>query len=88
MNRPDSERGLYGKYRVERVYDPNGKHTRCFYFVLDVQHDKFARLALAVYAAACAEEYPVLAVDLFRALALKGRCTPEDTDARHEDDHP
>lgn len=46
---PDERSGLYGKYRVERIGDPNGKHADCRYFVLDPQHDPIAREALARY---------------------------------------
>jgi hypothetical protein len=47
---PDYNRGLYGKYYVERLNDPSGKHDDCRYFTLDPQHDKIARHALAHYA--------------------------------------
>lgn len=60
----DHERGLYGKYRVERTSDPKGKHDDCRYFVLDPQHDPNAVTALRAYADACADEYPALAADL------------------------
>lgn len=44
------ERGLYGKYRVERLNDPERKHAECRYFVLDPQHDPIARDAIELYA--------------------------------------
>jgi len=62
--REDKYRGLYGKYRVERVSDPTGKHDNCWYFVLDPEHDPYALVALRAYADACREEYPTLAHDL------------------------
>lgn len=46
----DDDRGLYDKYRVERMDDPSGKHAGCRYFVLDPEHDPVARLALYRYA--------------------------------------
>lgn len=60
----DKQRGLYRKYHVERVNDPDGKHRDCEYFVLDLVHDKFAAAALRAYADACASEYPALAAGL------------------------
>jgi hypothetical protein len=48
--------GLIYKYRVERVNDPAGKHDKCFYFVLDPQHDKSARFALHAYAVSARKE--------------------------------
>lgn len=41
--------GLLHKYDVKPVTDPLGKHDDCRYFVLDPQHDPFARAALAAY---------------------------------------
>jgi hypothetical protein len=67
MMTDDRKVGLYGKYRVERLSDPAGKHKDCWYFVLDLKHDKFATPALLGYAAACEEEYPALAIDLRKA---------------------
>lgn len=65
---PDTDRGLYGKYRVERREDPTGKHDACSYFVLDLHHDEHARNALASYADSCESDYPLLAADLRRML--------------------
>lgn len=65
----DKERGLYRKYKVERLdgsSEPGRKHEKCDYFVLDLTHDPFATPALAAYATACEEEYPELAADLRR----------------------
>lgn len=59
--------GLYEKFRVERTDGasaPGGKHENCRYFVLDMDHDQFARVAIAAYAAACQDKYPNLARDL------------------------
>jgi hypothetical protein len=71
----DERRGLYRKYHVERTdgsSKPGGKHARCDYFVLDLVHDKHARLALFAYVESCKDEYPQLATDL-QARALGGR---------------
>lgn len=62
-NDPDKVRGLYGKFHVERVIE-TPRHDDCEYFVLDMMHDAFALVALAAYAEACADEYPLLADDL------------------------
>lgn len=60
----DQDRGLYGKYAVRRLNDSTGKHDDCYFFVLDLKHDKFAKHALVAYSIACRESYPVLADDL------------------------
>lgn len=60
----DRDRGLYGKYYVSRIGDETGKHEDCDYFVLDLVHDRHARMALLAYAASCQDEYPLLATDL------------------------
>jgi hypothetical protein len=60
VNDPDTERGLYGKYRVEKV---NGKPVgECF--VLE-QHDPHAIAALRAYADSCAGNFDSLAFDLW-----------------------
>lgn len=63
----DTERGLYRKYKVERTDGSSGKggkHERCEYFILDLEHDKHAKAALKAYAESCAKEFPELAKDL------------------------
>ena len=65
----DKERGLYRKYRVERLDDVEGKHNDCFYFVLDTTHDPFAAPALRAYGMACRHEYPELSKDLLSIAA-------------------
>jgi hypothetical protein len=72
---PDQKRGLYGKYRVERLVDPTDKHRDCRYYVLDLTHDAFAGPALRAYADACEATYPALARDL-RALAPTAPASP------------
>lgn len=71
----DKERGLYRKYDVSRIDDPQKKHSNCSFFVLDLDHDPFAAIALRAYAVACRDEYPLLANDLWNQLPqeiLKG----------------
>lgn len=73
----DRNRGLYEKFMVERrdgASDPGGKHHDCEYFVLDLDHDPHAAVALDAYADSCAAQYPALAADL-RAKALTVRET-------------
>lgn len=64
----DHERGLYDKYRVERLNDDDGKHDDCRYFVLDIRHDPHAREALIAYVESCKDEYPKLTRDLIAFL--------------------
>ena len=60
----DKKLGLYRKYKVERLNDPTGKHDDCDYFVLDMNHDKFAKAAVLAYADECESEFADLARDL------------------------
>ena len=63
----DTTRGLYEKFHVTRTDGtdaPGGKHHGCSYFVLDLDHDPHALLAMRVYAAACEATHPLLARDL------------------------
>lgn len=64
MGESDNHRGLYGKYRVERV---DGK-AKGPYFVLAYASDPHARAALATYAASCRDAKPALASDLHAEL--------------------
>ena len=60
-------RGLYEKFRVIRTDGKSAigqKHDGCEYFVLDLDHDEFAWIAIDAYARACADKYPKLAADL------------------------
>lgn len=68
---PDTDRGLYPKYRVERR-DGNEKHRGCACFVLDLDHDPHALPAIAAYATSCQTSRPALARDLRAALAVRG----------------
>lgn len=65
MSDKDKQRGLYGKYHVERV---DGK-VKGPYFVLAYTADPYAAVALAAYADSCEAEYPQLAADLRRAVS-------------------
>ena len=61
----DTERGLYGKFHVERTDGksaPGQKHDGCDYFVLDLTHDPHALPALVAYEQSCNAEYPLLAI--------------------------
>ena len=60
----DKTRGLYRKYKVDRLGDVDGKHNNCQYFVLDLDHDPHALPAIKAYIESCGEEYPMLADDL------------------------
>ena len=69
-------RGLYNKFIVTRVDGTSAageKHDGCRYFVLDLNHDKFAAAALGAYAEACKHEYPLLALSLVQ---LEAECDP------------
>ncbi len=70
----DKNKGLYDKFRVSRVDGsdaPGGKHHGCRYFVLDVDHDRYAATALRSYAQACKSQYPSLAYDLVSLVGTK-----------------
>ncbi len=66
-------KGIYRKFYVERTdgqSKPGGKHADCEYFVLDLDHDPFAAVAIAASVDACEEEYPLLAADLRKKLEV------------------
>ena len=63
---PDQERGLYGKYRIEKI---NGKPVGRA-FVLAYDNDPHAAVALEAYADSCVDDYPQLAADLYAALGI------------------
>lgn len=70
------ELGLYEKFSVIRVDGQSahgGKHYRCAYFVLDMDHDPHAIAAAMAYAESCAEEYPLLAADLIALYRPQGQ---------------
>ncbi len=64
----DKDRGLYGKFYVERLDGKSvlgEKHDKCEYFVLDLTHDKHAKAAIRAYSISCGNEYPQLSHDLW-----------------------
>lgn len=66
-NEADKNKGIYQKFRVERTDGSSalgGKHEKCNYFVLDLDHDPHAAAALRTYAHHCVKDYPVLAHEL------------------------
>ena len=74
----DRTRGLYDKFFVSRTDGTSrvgGKHNKCRYFVLDLDHDPHAMPALAAYADACRETHPLLAADLDAITGAKDECT-------------
>ena len=71
----DDRRGLYNKYEVRRrdgSSRPGGKHERCSYFVLDLDHDPNSMAALVAYTNKCEQNYPQLARDLRNILRERG----------------
>lgn len=59
--------GLIEKFRVSRTdgRDAAGQpHERCRYYVLDLDHDRFALEAIEAYAIACRNDYHILSFDL------------------------
>ena len=70
----DTNRGLYEKFTVERTDGrsaPGQPHDGCEYFVLDLTHDPYAYPALVAYQEACQTQYPKLAEDLGRRIAIR-----------------
>lgn len=63
--------GLYNKFTVVRNFDPKRKHDNCEYFVLDLEHDPFAKPAILAYAKACEKTHPALADDLRKKAKTK-----------------
>ncbi len=69
----DKGRGVYRKYKVTRTDGSSRKgkkHAECSYYVLDLQHDEFARPALEAYAKACRKQFPDLAADIDDLLSV------------------
>ena len=64
-NAEDKAFGLRQKYVVTRIGGTPHKHDDCDYFVLDWNHDRYARVAALAYADACKAEFPALAADLW-----------------------
>lgn len=73
----DTQKGLYDKYKVERTdgrSGPGGKHERCEYFVLDLEHDKHAKAALRAYAKSVRKQHPDLAKDILDLMRREPDC--------------
>lgn len=65
--------GVYRKFNVSRTDGRDlagGDRHGAEYFVLDVTHDRFAKPALAAYAAACRGDYPSLSDDMVRRYGI------------------
>ena len=66
----NKDKGLYGKF--EGIFRSDGgsglgrKHENCRYFILDIDHDKYAKAALFAYALECRADYLNLSSDLLR----------------------
>ena len=66
-DKSDADRGLYGKFKIERTDGRSAKgekHEACRYFVLDLDCDPHAAAALKAYALSCVLTHPALASDL------------------------
>lgn len=71
----DRSRGLYAKYEVRRADGSSGaggKHEACRFFVLDLDHDPHALVALRTYIESCRTAYPELAADLSQLIPAAG----------------
>jgi hypothetical protein len=71
----EQQMGLYQKYSVSRNDGsslPGEKHENCRYFVLDLNHDPYAKPTILAYARACWQTHPALADDL-RGIARVAR---------------
>lgn len=72
-SKPAEQQGLFRKFTVSRTDNSDrvgGRHYGCEYFVLDINHDKAAPVALAAYADAIEATHPVLATDMRERYAL------------------
>jgi len=70
------EEGLIIKYHVSRQDGrdlvPGDKHYDCDYFVLDLDHDPYAYVALAAYADECEKYgYGPLAADIRKRIMVR-----------------
>lgn len=79
-NDQDMARGLYRKFDVRRVdADAQARHGDCDYFVLDIDHDPLALVALTAYAdAARAAGYVTLSDDLLAKIAAVENMSEDD----------
>jgi hypothetical protein len=85
IDKADASKGLYRKFKVERMdgrSGPGEKHEHCNYYVLDLDHDPHSAPALEAYAASCAETHPALSADLVTLADLLRRHFAGGTDER------
>lgn len=71
----DEDRRFYQKYNVQRLNrlnDRTGRYDGCEFFVLDLDHDRYAKIALLAYAGACEEEFPLLSRNLLERCKRMG----------------
>lgn len=83
-SKPAEQQGLFRKFDVRRTdgADAAGcKHEGCEYLVLDLMHDRHAKVAAAAYATAVESTHPSLARDLRARYNL---ATPPNTDTVYE----
>jgi len=69
----NNDQGLYKKFQVTRTdgtSNPGQKHYQCEYFVIDIDHDPYARAALRAYALACRNTHPQLYLDMVNRYGL------------------
>ncbi len=59
-----SDKGLYPKYFVKKLVDPENKHDNCFFLVIDLVHDRNAARVAEAYADLIEGENPEFARDL------------------------
>jgi hypothetical protein len=84
-SKPAEQQGMFRKFNVTRTDGssaPGGKHERCEYFVLDVDHDHAAKAALTAYAMAVHSTHPVLADDM----VARYRLTEQPADSAQRDE--
>lgn len=62
---------IYQVRRNDGEDEPGGKHSSCTLLVLDIDCDKYARIALEAYASACEKELPLVAEELRSRLSVK-----------------
>lgn len=74
LTKPAEQQGVFRKFYVRRTdgsSDPGGKHYGCKYFVLDVEHDRYAKAALAAYSRSCKDTHPELSKDIVMRYGLR-----------------
>jgi hypothetical protein len=85
-------RGIYNKFRVERVDGKSAsgkKHAGCDYFVLDITHDPHAIPALLAYAeSASRDDYELLALDIVAKVgAVTAGAVPQRSSSKSQGEH-